>query len=541
MFDLIVQNGKIVDGSGQRGYPADIGVKDGYITEISFQLAAEAKEIINAAGCVVSPGFIDMHSHSDFSLLVHPEAESRVRQGITTELVGNCGGSPAPVPVEGIEDFMQYMTGLGRLYQKALAPADCRWRTLAQFYEDLGKNGIAVNVAPLVGHSTLRCAVMGYESKPPSPDELNRLKDLLEDALDQGAFGMSTGLIYHPGAFADRNELAELGKLIQSHGGIYTIHIRSEGRYLLEAIDEALYVAEASGVSLEISHLKCEIPANWGKAAAVLERIHRARERGRDIDFDQYPYLAYQCSLLEIFPTWAKNSGSHRMIAVLNDKNLRPKVIKDMTQPPYDWDNPMDGLSWDQIRLVGFSSEKNRMLDGMTVAQIAELRDMASHEAVFCLFEEEQGQLSMIVFSMNDDELIDIMQQPDGMVGSDGYAVAPYGLTGEAKVHPRYYGTFPRILGHYVREKQVLSLEAAIRKMTYLPALKLGLKNRGLVKKGYRADMVVFDESRIIDTATFENPHQYPRGIHHVMVNGQKVISEGEHTGQLPGEVLIRS
>ena len=540
MFDLIVQNGKIVDGSGQRGYPADIGIKDGRITDISFQLAAEAKETINAAGCVVSPGFIDMHSHSDFSLLVHPEAESRVRQGITTELVGNCGGSPAPVPVEGIEDFMQYMTGLGNLYQKVLAPADWRWRTLAHFYEDLAMNGIAVNVAPLVGHSTLRCAVMGYESTAPTSDELNRLKGLLEEALDQGAFGMSTGLIYHPGAFANRNELAELGKTIQSRDGIYTTHIRSEGKYLLEAIDEALYVAETSGVSLEISHLKCEIPANWGKTAAVLERIHGARDRGCHVDFDQYPYQAYQCSLLEIFPTWAKNSGSQRMIAVLNDKSLRSKVIKDMTQPPYDWDNPMDGLSWDKIRLVGFSIEKNRMLDGMTVAQIATQRDMAPHEAVFCLFEEEQGKLSMIVFSMSADELIDIMQQPDGMVGSDGYAVAPYGLTGKTKVHPRYYGTFPRILGQYVREKQVLSLEAAIRKMTYLPALKLRLKNRGLLKKGYHADMVVFDESRIIDTATFENPHQFPRGIHHVLVNGRRVISDGEHTGQLPGEVLLR-
>ena len=541
MFDLIVQNGKIVDGSGQRGYPADIGIKNGFITEISFQLEAEAKEIINAAGCVVSPGFIDMHSHSDFSLLVHPEAESRVRQGITTELVGNCGGSPAPVPVERFKDFMQYMTGLGGLYQKSLAPADWRWKTLAHFYDDLGKNGVAVNVAPLVGHSTLRSAVMGYEAGPPSSDELNRLKRLLEEALDQGAFGMSSGLIYHPGAFADRDELAELGSVIRSHGGIYTTHIRSEGKYLLEAIDEAIYVAETSGVSLEISHLKCEIPANWGKAGTALDRIHRARDRGCQIDFDQYPYQAYQCSLLEIFPPWAKKNGTYPMIEILRDQTQRPKVIKAMTQAPYDWDNPMDGLSWDQIRLVGFSSEKNRTLDGMTVDRIAEQREVAPHEAVLRLFEEEQGKLSMIVFSMNAEEVIEIMQQPEGMIGSDGGAVAPYGLTGETKVHPRVYGTFPRILGHYVREKQVLSLEDAIRKMTYLPALKLRLKDRGLLKKGFHADMVVFDESRIIDSATFENPHQYPLGIHHVLVNGQRVISDGNHTGRLPGRVLAGS
>jgi N-acyl-D-amino-acid deacylase len=540
VFDLIIQNGKVVDGSGQRGYPADVGIKDGGITAISFQIKAEAKEIINAAGCVVSPGFIDMHSHSDFKLLLHPEAESRVRQGITTELVGNCGGSPAPVPVERHHDFMQYMIGLGSLYQKALAPADWKWRTLARFYEELGQNGIAVNVAPLVGHSTLRCGVMGYEGRPPSSDELKQLKRLLEEELDQGAFGLSSGLIYHPGAFADRDELAQLAKVVRSYDGIYNIHIRSEGKYLLEAIEEAIYVAEKSDVSLEISHLKCEMPANWGKAGTALERINQARDKDHHLDFDQYPYQAYQCGLLEIFPPWAKKNGTNRLIAVLNDKNLRQKVIKDMTQPPYDWDNPMDGMSWDQIRLVGFSREKNRILDGMTVAQIARQRDMAPHEAVLRLFEEEHGRLHKIVFSMNAQEVVEIMQHPDGMIGSDGCAVAPYGLTGEAKVHPRFYGTFPRVLGRYVREKQVLSLEEAVRKMTYLPARKLQLHNRGLLKKGYQADIVVFDESQIIDTATFENPHQYPLGIHHVIVNGQRVISDGKHTGRLPGKVLVR-
>jgi N-acyl-D-amino-acid deacylase len=540
MFDLIIQNGKVVDGSGRRGYPADVGLKNGFITDISFQLKAEAKEIINAAGCVVSPGFIDMHSHSDFRLLVHPEAESRVRQGVTTELVGNCGGSPAPVPVERLKEFMQYMIGLGSLYQKALPAADWKWRTLALFYEELGKNGIAVNVAPLVGHSTLRCAVMGYEGRPPSSDELKHLKRLLEEELDQGAFGLSSGLIYHPGAFADRDELAELAKVVRSYDGIYNIHIRSEGKYLLEAIDEATYVAEKSGVSLEISHLKCEMPANWGKASTALERINHARDKGHHLDFDQYPYQAYQCGLLEIFPAWAKKNGTSRMITVLRDENLRQKVIRDMTQPPYDWDNPMDGMTWDQIRLVGFSQEKNRILDGMTVARIARQQETAPHEAVLRLFEEEQGSLYMIVFSMNAQEVVEIMQHPEGMIGSDGCASAPYGLTGEAKVHPRFYGTFPRVLGHYVREKQVLSLEEAVRKMTYLPARKLQLKDRGLLKKGYQADMVVFDESQITDTATFENPHQYPLGIHHVLVNGQRVISDGEHTGRLPGKILVR-
>ena len=541
MFDIIIHNGKIVDGSGQKAYPADIGIENCRITEISPGLEAETRETIDAEGRVVCPGFIDMHSHSDFTLLVHPQAESKIRQGVTTELVGNCGGSPAPVPEERFDDFMQYMTGLGGFYQKVLAPEDWKWKTLAQFYEELENNGVAVNLAPLVGHSTLRSAVMGYQNGPPSPDQLKRLKYLLEKELDLGAFGLSTGLIYHPGAFANREELTELAKVVRSYGGIYTTHMRSEGKYLFEAIDEALYVGEKSGASVEISHMKCEVPANWGKAQNALSRIDRSRDKGNQIDFDQYPYRAYQCGLLEIFPTWAKENGAERMIEVLKDKELLNKVIKDMTQSPYDWDNPMDGLEWDQIRLNGFNRETNQELEGLTVARIAEHLAMPPLEAVFRLFEVEQGGLSMIVFSMNEEEVIEIMQHPEGMFGSDGCAVAPYGLTAARKVHPRFYGTYPRILGRYVREKQVLTLEQAIYKMTYLPARKLQLKDRGLLNKGYQADIVVFDENQITDTATFENPHQYPRGIHHVLVNGQPVISNGEHTGRLPGKVLKRN
>lgn len=541
MFDIIIHNGTIVDGSGQKAYPADIGIENGRITEISPGLEAESREIIDADGNMVSPGFIDMHSHSDFTLLVHPEAESKIRQGVTTELVGNCGGSPAPVPDERFDDFMQYMIGLGGLYQKVIAPEDWKWKNLSHFYEELEEKGVSVNLAPLVGHSVLRAAVMGYESGPPSSEELQRMIRLLEIALDQGAFGMSSGLIYHPGAFANRDELSALAKVVGAYDGIYATHLRSEGKYLIEAIDEAIYVGEKSGTSVEISHLKCEVPAYWGKAKCALDRINRSRDKGYRIDFDQYPYRAYQTGLLEIFPTWAKENGAGPMIDALRDKALRRKVIKDMTRPPYDWDNPMDGLGWEQIRLNSFNRENNQELEGMTVGRIAEQLTMAPLEAVFRLFEEEQGGLSMIVFSMNEEEVTEIMQHPAGMIASDGCAVAPYGLTGSRKVHPRYYGTFPRVLGHYVREKQVFTLEQAVYKMTGLPARKLQLKDRGLLHKGYQADIVVFDENQIADTATIENPHQYPRGIHHVLVNGQRVISNGDHTGRFPGKVLRRN
>jgi N-acyl-D-amino-acid deacylase len=541
MFDIVIRNGSVVDGSGKRRFQADIAIKNGRIADIAPQIESDAQTFIDAKGNAVSPGFIDMHSHSDFTLLVHPEAESKVRQGVTTELVGNCGGSPAPVPDKHFDDFMQYMVGLGNLYKNVLTPQDWNWKTMTQFSDELETSGIALNVAPLVGHSTLRCGVMGYNSGPPTPEELNQMKRLLEKELDQGAFGMSAGLIYHPGAFANRDELAQLAASIRSYEGVFTVHMRSEGNNLLEAIDEAIYVGEKSGASVEISHLKCELPVNWGNAGTALNRINQARDKGYRIDFDQYPYRAYQTGLLEIFPTWAKEHGADRMITVLRDQKLRHKVIKDMTQPPYDWENPMDGLDWDHIHLNGFNRQRNQVLEGLTVAQIAEQLSTEPLEAIFRLFTEERGALSMIVFSMDEDEVIEIMQHPAGMIGSDGCSVAPYGPTGTRKVHPRFYGTFPRVLGRYVREKKVLSLERAVHKMTGLPARKLQFSDRGLLKKGFQADIVVFDENLIADTATFENPHQYPAGIPFVLVNGQVVISNGEHTGKLPGKFLKRA
>jgi N-acyl-D-amino-acid deacylase len=541
LFDRIIRNGIIVDGSGQKRFKADIAIEDSRISEIAPQIESEVKTLIDADGCIVSPGFIDMHSHSDFTLWVHPEAESKVRQGVTTELVGNCGGSPAPVPEGHFNDFMQYMVGLGNLYKSVLKSRDWNWHTLAQFYQELEGKGIAVNVAPLVGHSTLRSGVMGYADGPPTAEDLNEMHRLLEIELQQGAFGLSAGLIYHPGAFADRDELAQLAATVQAHEGIFSVHMRSEGNHLLEAIDEAIYVGEKSGASVEISHLKCELPVNWGNGGNALNRINQARDRGLKIDFDQYPYRAYQTGLLEIFPVWAKEQGADQTIAILNDREVRKRVVKDMTQPPYDWENPMDGLDWDHIHLNGFNRPDNKALEGLTAAQIAARLSIEPLEAIFRLFAEEQGALSMIVFSMNEDEVIEIMRHPQGMIGSDGCAVAPYGPTGTRKVHPRFYGTFPRILGRYVREKQVLALEQAVHKMTGLPARKLGLRDRGLLKKGYQADIVVFDKDRIADAATFENPHQFPSGIRSVLVNGQIVVSKGEHTGALPGRILKRT
>ena len=540
MFDIIIKNGLIIDGTGSSGYTADVGIRDGVITEIAPDLPAAALVTMDAAGSVVAPGFIDMHTHSDFSLYLDPLAESKVHQGVTTEVTGNCGGSPAPVLDAHRDDCMEYISSLGAICVQHIPPETWCWETLEAFYDELYGRGVAVNAVPLVGHSTLRSNVMGYDNRVPSPDELKKMQRLLEIELEKGAFGFSTGLIYHPGAFAQTEELSALAAVVAAAGGIYSTHMRSEGRLLFEAVAEALTVARQSGVSLEISHLKCESPKLWGSAPRLLQRIDDARQAGLRVDFDQYPYTAYNSGMLEIFPTWAKENGNHKMVALLKDPEQRKAVIADMTHPPPDWEDPMDGLGWDQILLTGFQTAPNRVLDGLTVAAMAEKRGQSPLEAVLDMFVEESGRLSMIVFSMDESDLITILKHPDGMIGSDGRAVSPAGPFGKSAVHPRFYGTFPRVLGRYVREKQIISLETAVRKMTGLPARKLGLKDRGLIRIGMAADIVVFDPQTITDNATFEASHRLASGISYVLVNGQAVIENGRHTGRRPGRWLRR-
>ncbi len=540
MPDVIIKNGCVIDGTGAKSFPADIAVENGLISDIAPSLDTSGHKTIDAAGLAVSPGFIDIHTHSDFTLLFEQKAESRVRQGITTEVTGNCGCSPAPSLSSGRDDFMELMTSLGWLFKRMSFSDKWKWETLNDLFAEVFDKGSAVNVASLVGHSTLRSNVLGYESRPPNADEMALMKRLLEIELEKGAFGLSSGLFYHPGAFADANEMTELASVVKAYNGIYATHIRSEGRYIFDAADEALTVAQKSDVSMEISHLKCETPALWGKAPLLLEKIDRMRSNGFNINFDQYPYTAYCCGLLEIFPTWAKANGTTKMIATLNDKKLRRQVITDMTDPSVDWDNAMDGLDWDQIRIMGYERPENLSLNGLTVKELAEKRSLDPLEAVLRVFSEEKGGLSMIVFALSETDLITIMQHPGCMVGSDGCSVTPYGPIGKTQLHPRYYGTFPRVLGKYVREKEVITLENAVHKMTGMPAKKLGLKKRGIIMKHKAADLVIFDPATVADRATYNNPHQYPDGIVHVLVNGEPVIQDGEHTGKLPGQMLCR-
>ena len=391
MFDYKIVNGHILDGTGQPAFKADLGLENGRIAALGPHLQGEAEQVIDAGGRIVCPGFIDMHTHSDFTLMIQPQAPSRIMQGVTTEVVGNCGGSPAPILDRNYDAFRQYTQGLGRFYHRALPAEAWRRPRLCDFYSDMYGRGVSVNTAPLVGHSTLRCAVMGYEKGPPSPGQLGEMKELLARELDSGAFGLSTGLIYHPGAFAAFEELVELARVVRTHGGMYSTHIRSEGRFLFEAVREALAVAEKSGVSLQISHLKCETPARWGLAGQILEMIDRARAKGLDVTFDQYPYPAYYTGLLEIFPTWAKENGTARMMEILVDPEQRERVKNDMTNPPEDWDDPLSGLDWDKVLILGLTTPDLAGADGRSVARLSEKLGLPPLETVFEVFLSEKG------------------------------------------------------------------------------------------------------------------------------------------------------
>lgn len=473
MQDLMITNARIIDGTGSPSFEANLAVLGGVITDIAPNLEMPCRKTIDATGLVACPGFIDMHTHSDFTLLLEPHADSRIRQGITTEVTGNCGGSPGPVTPFGQKAVMEYMTDLGRLYKKWLTPEDWKWETLDDFYDHLSDRGTAVNMVPLVGHSTLRANVMGYRSGPPDPQEMHQMVRLLEKELENGIFGLSSGLIYHPGAFARTEELAELATVVKAYGGIYATHMRSEGRYLFDAVEEALSVARKSGVSLQVSHLKCETPAMWGKSALLLETIDRARQKGIQVDFDQYPYTAYGTSLLELFPVWAKETGSSSMMALLSDPTARNKIIADMTHLSHTWEYPMQDLDWDRIQITGYTRSENRGYNGLSVEDLSSTLGLDPLEAVFQVFCQEKGGLGMIVFAMSEADLITILKDPAGMIGSDGCAASPGGPAGQSLVHPRFYGTFPRILGTYVREKKIISLEKAVHKMTGLPAKNL--------------------------------------------------------------------
>jgi N-acyl-D-amino-acid deacylase len=520
-YDILITGGIIYDGSGNPAREADVAIKGDMVVKIGTDLKQSmAKTVIDASECAISPGFIDPHSHTDIELLANPKAESKIRQGVTTEIGGNCGFSLFP-PSE-----------INRDYLKKKYDLELDWHDVNGFFAQLERRGIALNYGTLIGHSDLRGSVMGSADRPPTDDELKRMDRLMQDNLDAGVFGLSTGLIYTPGCFAKEEELIALCRRVAIYNGVYSTHMRDEGDHLLEAVDEAIRIAEQSHVSLHISHLKMAYPRNWPKVHAVLSKISEMEKKGMKILADRYPYIATSTLLSVFMPPWVKQGTIEEYLERLRNPDSYKKICEHVKKQEEKIE------SWNKIRVSSVLKEENRRFIGKTIHEAArEVGKDPAHFIIDLLYDEED-QVEMINFSLNEDNFKQIILHPLVVVASDGWALAPYGMLGNGKPHPRSYGTFPRMLGKYVREEGIMTLGEAIQKMTSITAKKFGLKWRGFLREGFYADIVIFDPDTVRDGSTWENPHQYPSGIHHVIVNGQIVIHEGEHTGALPGKIL---
>jgi len=517
---MIIEGGRVIDGSGNPWIKADVGIVAGRIEAVGRLAGAEAGRRVDAAGHVVAPGFIDIHSHSDYTVLIDPRVESKVRQGVTTEVVGNCGSSAAPINAEVRAYREKYMrASLGEDFE-------FDWETMAEYMDLIDASGASFNVVPMVGQGTIRQNVMGYENREPTRSELEEMKRLVAEAMEDGAWGMSTGLIYTPSTFAKTDEIVELAKVLKDFNGVYFSHIRGEGETLLEAVEEAVEIGERAGVPVQIAHFKASGKAYWGRTKDSLRLVEEGRRKGVDVTFDQYPYVASSTGLSALMPHWAQEGGADRLLERLRDPEIRRKIRDGPATVTRDWASVM------------IASAKNHpQYEGKTVAEVAELEGKEEMDAVFDLLIAEDAQVAIVSFGMSEEDVRRVMRSPFGMVGSDGRAVAPRGILGRGKPHPRYYGTFPRVIGHYVREG-VITLQEAVRKMTSAPAQRLGLRDRGLLREGFKADIAVFDPINVKDEATFVDPHRFASGIPYVFVNGTLVVDNGEHTGALPGKAL---
>jgi N-acyl-D-amino-acid deacylase len=528
VFDLKIEGATVIDGTGAEGSRADVGVSDDVIAAVGDLSRESAGSTLRAAGRVLAPGFIDMHSHSDWRLWENRRAESKIRQGVTTEVVGNCGFSPAPVATEFLDDlrgFALYVpTGM-----------DFRWRSVGEYLRAFDADGTALNVVQLVGHGTLRIATMGFARRAPDVKELARMQRLMADAMEDGAWGLSTGLIYAPGSYAATEEIVEIARVAGRHRGFYASHIRGEGATLLDAVTEAIRVGREGDLPVQVSHIKAAGRPNWGKVAAALALIDAARAEGLDVMADVYPYTASSTTLRTLLPDWALEGGVEAMMQRLGDPAVRARIRSEL-EAPVTGQSLLDRIGWENIMIAYCARRKDA--EGKRLSELGAARGLDPLEAALELIVDEAGKAYMILFQLDEADLRRALVHPIVMIGSDGSSLAPYGPLGAGKPHPRSYGTFPRVLGEYAREQRVLGLPEAVHKMTGLPAQRLGLRDRGVVRVGAKADLVVFDRKRVADQATYEEPHRYPVGVEHVLVNGRLVIKDGEHTGSLPGRLL---
>jgi N-acyl-D-aspartate/D-glutamate deacylase len=494
---------------------------------------ATAQRVIDAAGLVVAPGFIDLHSHSDYTLLVDGKAQSKIRQGVTTEIIGEAA-SAGPILGPAVPDFDN---GTAPLTQKDGLKRD--WTTLGEYFARAERQGISVNIASYVGSGQVRLDVMGNVNRDPTPEELRQMEDLVDQSMREGAAGIASGLIYAPNMFAKTGELIALSKVAARYGGLYTTHVRGEGANSREALSEAIEVAEKAGLPGHILHFKMNGQANWGHMSELIELIQSARDRGVDITADQYPYLAGMTSLQQCLPPKYLEGTSDEVVARLRDPKSRAEIRNAIDNGLPGWNNNevKDCGGWHGVMLASCSRPENKQYEGKRMDEVAQTMGKDPVDALCDLLIAEHATPMAIYFSMSEADVELAMKQPWVGIGSDGAAVDP-SMTFMGRPHPRFYGTFPRVLGVYVREKKVLTLPDAVRKMTSLPATIMGFPDRGLLRPGMAADLAIFDPKTVADRATFEEPSQYPAGIPYVIVNGVVVIDQGQHTGAKPGRVL---
>jgi N-acyl-D-amino-acid deacylase len=530
VFDLKLEGGQVLDGTGAPVRHADVGVTDDRIAAIGDLSREGAGRTLDARGLTVTPGFIDVHSHSDWRLWGNRRAESKIRQGVTTEVVGNCGFSPAPVTDEFREDLRGFA-----LY---LPPGmDFSWRSMREYLRRYEQAGVALNVVQLVGHGTLRIAAMGFARRPPTAREQAHMERLMDESMSDGAAGLATGLIYAPGSFAATDEIVGIARRAGARrGGFYASHIRGEGATLLDAVAEAIQVGREGRLPVQVSHIKAAGRPHWGRVKEALGLIDAARAEGLDVRADVYPYTASSTTLRTLLPDWALEGGIEAMLRRLADPAARARIRAELTAGSGILTR---GLAWDDIMVAYAPSRPDA--EGRRLSEIGAAWGKDPLDAAFDLIVAEHGKGYMILFQLDEADLRRALVHPHVMIGSDGSSLATEGELAQGKPHPRSYGTFPRVLGRYAREEGVLSLPEAVRKMTALPADRLGLADRGMLREGARADVVAFDAARVADRATYEDPHRYAAGVEHVLVNGRVVVEGGEHTGALPGRVLSPS
>ncbi len=526
-YDLVITGGSVLNGEATPAVRTDVGIRGGRIATLGDLGTAAATRRIDASGLTVAPGFIDMHNHSDYTILVEPKAESMIRQGVTTMVLGE-SRSAGPIKA-GAEEARARADGV-----------TVDWTTLGGYFAKLEQKHMSTNIASYVGEEQVWTYVKGYGQSPATPQELDEMKRLIVQAMQDGAMGLSTALLEPPSSLATTANLIELAKTAKEYGGIYSSHIRDEGEDVFRAIDEAIQVGKGAKIPVDIIHMKIAHKKLWGRANEIIAMVQKARDEGYDIRANVYPYTAGQNNLSSIVPPWAHDGGREKMLERLRDPAARKRMREEVLNGLPNWYNHYlaTGDGWGGMLLVSLKSDRNKPFQGKRMSDLIAARGGNPADVLFDVLVEEGGSVPTVFFHHSEPDMQLILKQPWTSIGSDGSAVSPDGPTGRTHPHPRYYGTFPRVLGRYARELKVITLPEAVKKMTSMNADKIGVTDRGRLKEGFAADVTIFDQDRVIDRATFEQPHQFPVGIKYVIVNGVVTVDNERHTGALAGQVI---